>query len=199
MMDNKEYVICDKEDLVAIADAVRAKNGSSDTLAVEELPSAINGIVSAENLDEEIAEQEEKIASQDGLIADIVAALEGKVAGGSGEISFETSTVNVYDLNGLMGCICVSVYRDGQIFSKKYPDPIEDDPYTTSVIIENVIKGSYITIVTDNLRTYNILGATEISFEETYDRPGMCTAIYRIDASNATIGLGDEDETLGGI
>ena len=37
MMDNKEYVICDKEDLVAIADAVRAKNGSSDTLAVEEL------------------------------------------------------------------------------------------------------------------------------------------------------------------
>lgn len=44
-MSNKEYLIYEKEDLVAIADAVRAKTGSSETYLVSELPAAINNIV----------------------------------------------------------------------------------------------------------------------------------------------------------
>lgn len=119
-MDNKQYVICEKDDLIAVADALRAKSGSSDTLRVEELPTVVqrleggglntsdatavaedilldktayaNGkkITGTFSIDEEIAEQEEKIASQDGLIADIVAALEGKAAGGNNEVSMVT-------------------------------------------------------------------------------------------------------------
>lgn len=44
-MSNKEYLIYEKEDLVAVADAVRAKTGSSETYLVSELPAAINNIV----------------------------------------------------------------------------------------------------------------------------------------------------------
>ena len=39
-----EKVICDKADLVAIADAVREKNGSSDTYYVSELAEAVEAI-----------------------------------------------------------------------------------------------------------------------------------------------------------
>lgn len=35
-----EYVLCDKEDLVAIADAVRANSGTSQTFSVSELKEA---------------------------------------------------------------------------------------------------------------------------------------------------------------
>lgn len=44
-MSNKEYLIYEKKDLVAVADAVRAKTGSSETYLVSELPAAINNIV----------------------------------------------------------------------------------------------------------------------------------------------------------
>jgi hypothetical protein len=58
------------------------KDNNTDLQAVLE---TINNLPTAgisENLDEEIATQEEKIASQDELIAGIAAALEGKAAGG---------------------------------------------------------------------------------------------------------------------
>lgn len=45
-MSNKEYVICDKTDLVAVADAIRGKTGSTDDLTVGGLTSAVSGIES---------------------------------------------------------------------------------------------------------------------------------------------------------
>jgi hypothetical protein len=41
---NKEYVICDKTELVAVADAIREKTGSTDDLTVSGLASAVSGI-----------------------------------------------------------------------------------------------------------------------------------------------------------
>lgn len=40
----QEYLICDKQELVAIADAVRVKTGNTDTYTVSELPDAIEAI-----------------------------------------------------------------------------------------------------------------------------------------------------------
>ena len=72
---NKEYVICDKADLVAVADVVREKTGGTDSITVEGLADAVRG--ANVNLDTEITEQEN-------IIDLIQTALEGKAAGGSG-------------------------------------------------------------------------------------------------------------------
>lgn len=58
------------------------RDNNTDLQAVLETINNLPEAGVAENLDEEIATQEEKIASQDELIASIAAALEGKAAGG---------------------------------------------------------------------------------------------------------------------
>jgi hypothetical protein len=40
----QEFLICDKQELIAIADAVREKTGNTDTYTVSELPDAIEAI-----------------------------------------------------------------------------------------------------------------------------------------------------------
>lgn len=40
----QEYLICNKQELIAIADAVREKTGNTDTYTVSELPDAIEAI-----------------------------------------------------------------------------------------------------------------------------------------------------------
>ena len=80
-------VICDKEDIVEIADAVRAKTGSVDTMSLNEIVTSIEGI-KGEDIDAELA-------TQDDLIAQISAALEGKTAGGG-----DLATVTISLCNG---------------------------------------------------------------------------------------------------
>ena len=84
-MSRKEYVICEKSDLVAVADVVREKTGSTDDITVSGLANAVR---SAEvNLDAEITEQEN-------IIDLIQAALEGKAAGDGGVTVPELCTIN---------------------------------------------------------------------------------------------------------
>lgn len=75
-MSNKEYVICDKEELVAIADAVREKSGTSDAMALGDIVTNIGNLGTGDNtidLDAEITEQE-------GLIEQIQTMLDGKAS-----------------------------------------------------------------------------------------------------------------------
>ena len=58
------------------------RDNNTDLQAVLETINNLPEAGVSENLDEEITTQEEKIASQDELIASITAALEGKAAGG---------------------------------------------------------------------------------------------------------------------
>lgn len=67
------------------------KGNNTDLQAVLETINNLPEAGVSENLDEEIATQEEKIASQDELIAGIAAALEGKAAGGGKT----TKTINI--------------------------------------------------------------------------------------------------------
>ena len=136
-------------------------------------------------IDSEVTEQEEKIASQDTLIADIVAALEGKAAGG-GEMNFETSTVEVYDGGEYIVSISASIYKDGHIIG--VTKPLGGYGYTSNETIENVIKGSYITVHSpgDDMTGF-ITGATEISIEDY-------VFTYRIDDNQARIGLASSND-----
>lgn len=67
------------------------RDNNTDLQAVLETINNLPEATVSENLDEEIATQEEKIASQDELIANIAAALEGKAAGGGKT----TRTINI--------------------------------------------------------------------------------------------------------
>lgn len=76
-----------------IANAIRAKTGSTEPIVAEDFPSAIEAIPvgSTIDLDAEVTEQETIAASQDTLVGDIMAALEGKAVGGGKT----TRTINI--------------------------------------------------------------------------------------------------------
>ena len=110
-MNNEIYII-KKDTLMNTANAIREKTGNIDLIKVEDFPSAIEAIEAgvSENLDEEIATQEEKIALQDTLIASIAAALEGKAAGGGSS----SKTINLnWDDDVESTCEIVYLSNDG--------------------------------------------------------------------------------------
>lgn len=76
-----------------IANAIRAKTGSTEPIIAEDFPSAIEAIPvgSTIDLDAEVTEQETIAASQNALVGDIMAALEGKAVGGGKT----TKTINI--------------------------------------------------------------------------------------------------------
>ena len=91
-MNENIRVIADKEDIVAIADAVREKLGSTVEMSLGEIVTNINKIGTVD-LDAEVTAQENIITSQDALIASITSALEGKAAGGSSGVNLVTTTI----------------------------------------------------------------------------------------------------------
>ena len=65
-----------------IADAIREKTGGTDSIVADNFPTAIGEIVPQEDLDTELA-------TQDDLIAQIATALEGKAGAASEDLSAE--------------------------------------------------------------------------------------------------------------
>lgn len=74
-----------------IADAIREKTGGTDSIVADKFPEAISAIDTQEDLDPELA-------TQDDLIAQIAVALEGKTgaSGGSSSVETVTGTINFY-------------------------------------------------------------------------------------------------------
>ena len=114
-----DRVLCDKSDLVEIADAVRSFEGNTGLYRFSELKektknaltqggnsatlladlNAVNGGTEATTVDAAVDNTEAHASSQEALIAQIATALEGKVAGGSGGTSAEACTVTI--VNGM--------------------------------------------------------------------------------------------------
>lgn len=73
-----DYIITERSNIVAIADAVREKNGTTDTLTLGEIVEGINEIEGKTEIPEDYIVDEE-IAAQDELIAQIMTAIESKM------------------------------------------------------------------------------------------------------------------------
>ena len=183
-MDN-EFVVCTKSELVAIADAVRAKSGSSGTLKVSELPQAVSS--TGINLDAEMNAQDAKIASQDTLIANIVSALEGKAAGGGGgENQLQTCTIVLNHRMYAVRDICVysfTVVENGTIQTLT---ALSDRASGLVETIDNVLCGS-----SYMLRTQK--GARDTAVGDLYCDGVVCEALddtYETDVSGSHLAQG---------
>ena len=108
-----EKIICEKQDLVAIADAVRAKNGTTASMTLGQISTSIAGISGGENLDAVLAEQA-------ALITELETALEGKASGGA---SVETCTVTINEIGGSIDSIAYTTIENGQTISKYVDSP----------------------------------------------------------------------------
>lgn len=145
-----------EETLVDIANNIKNKTGISEPINVSDFASVINEI-ELENLDEEIAKQEEKIASQDELIASITAALEGKVAGGSGT-NIETCTVNLIPPSNKTNLKYLGINLNILDNEKIIENNVGGTTFENSngITIENVICGSFIIFDHSMTSNYNI-------------------------------------------
>lgn len=123
-----------------IANAIRAKTGSTEPIIAEDFPSAIEAIPvgSTIDLDEEIATQEEKIASQDELIASIAAALEGKAVGGG-----KTTKTIYIDWSGDEEGICYVEYISNGQYKSVYTDEEDVIEAEGGVVYAEVANGYY--------------------------------------------------------
>ena len=113
-----------------IANAIRAKTGNTEPIIAEDFPSAIEAIPvgSTIDLDAEVTEQETIAASQDILVGDIMAALEGKAAGGgSSEVSMITTTISEEQADW------VSTLTIPELIGAKY-FIIQGNPWTTDMM-----------------------------------------------------------------
>ena len=80
-------VTIDDTNLTNIANAIREKNGSTDTYKPSEMANAINNITTNEDLTNEFNDYETYLNNQDITIENIIRALEGKTAGGGTDTS----------------------------------------------------------------------------------------------------------------
>ena len=105
-----DYIITERSNIVAIADAVREKNGTTETLTLGEIVEGINNIDGKTEIPEDYIVDEE-IAAQDDLIAQIATALEGKSIPGSGSDS-GSSSVETYSgtISDTLGGSALSIY-----------------------------------------------------------------------------------------
>lgn len=79
------FILTEKSNLVAVADAIRSKTGQTGQMTLNQMISSTNNFAGSEDLTSELSEQDE-------LIAEIQTALEGKVAGGEPVLQNKTVT-----------------------------------------------------------------------------------------------------------
>lgn len=94
-----EFIIAEKSQLVDIADAIRTKTETTDTLSLEEMPQMIAGIETGANLEEITVEQATPSisVSSDGLITASATQTEGYVVAGTKSATQQLrSWVNYY-------------------------------------------------------------------------------------------------------
>lgn len=82
-------VTVEDTNLTNIADAIRGKNGTSDTYKPNEMANAISNITTNEDLSTEFDEQNVLLTNQETTLEEIVGALNGKAGSGSSEATID--------------------------------------------------------------------------------------------------------------
>ena len=94
-----------------IADSIRAKTGSAEGIIADNFPEEIAAIDTQEDLDPELA-------TQDDLIAQIAMALEGKTGAGTAtEVTYGTLTLSSSDANSYNFVLPVEARKENVILS----------------------------------------------------------------------------------
>lgn len=179
-----------------IADAIREKNGSTDTIVADNFPSVIAAIDTQEDLDPELADQDAKIAElqellqgkalpsgedlteelaaqseiiaeQDELITQLASALEGKVGAESVEIETATATITIGATLGAQ-IISATVFENKEVSS--FVKKNIGTNYTT-LTIDKIIIGSLIHVkfsVSGAVPSATLSGLEAVYFGENY-------------------------------
>lgn len=128
-----------KNKLSAIGNATREKTGITEQMSLEEIATAINGIVVQEDLTTEMS-------TQDNLIAEIQTALAGKAAGGGEGV--KTCNVQIktspWTQGVFLGVLAYTKLVDGEIEPVHIADYEEVDEF--DIMLENVVCGTVISI-----------------------------------------------------
>ena len=155
--------------LTSLADAVREKTGTSATMTIEEMTSAVRDMSSGENLDTEMA-------TQDNLIEQIQAALVGKAIGG-GSGAFEPCEVTI---------------RAG------VADRAEFTIYGTTVDeLGNPVNHDYISTYSSGTHKFLLAKNSVFLIEVTEDGSGLCTPELVVDDSSESCWLAVNDGYIG--
>ncbi len=130
-------VLVNDTSLSDIADAIREKNGTSETYKPSEMGDAVREISGAEDLSTELTQQ----AS---LITQLETVLAGKAGGGSGGANLETCTVTVsadHATNRFSSIGFTSIDENGKIIAQVATVS------SNTTVVENVLCGSVLACV----------------------------------------------------
>lgn len=166
-----------KEKLSAVGDAIRGKTGKSDLLSLDEMPSEIAAIETGIKTDDATAVASDilngktayvkgakvtgtfsidgELSTQDDLIAQIQAAVDGlpEAGGGNDAISYDTCTVEV-STNNIFSVIYSTIDENGKMTMAW--------SYGNDTHLLTVIRGSYIFVpVISMIPGYSINGDAE--------------------------------------
>ena len=134
-------VVMSKGDLQPLANDIKTLNGLSQS-----------DLVTLNEMEEAVKDANDAIDSQENLIAQISAALEGKTGGGSGGTAVETCTIQAPNTWGDDGTYCATVYKNGIIQAEVgewNPSEINVD------LISNVVCGTCFALSTGSaINTY---------------------------------------------
>lgn len=158
-----------------IADAIREKTGSTESIVADEFPEAIAAIDTQENLDPELS-------TQDDLIAQIAAALEGKT--GASGVDIATSSVTIafeHFSDAIPITVTTTKFENNNIVTSS-------NLFTTfPQVISNVVYNSILTIKADSfMSVWGPEGAASIvhSVDGMY---GETLYVLQIDESEVLI------------
>lgn len=132
-MSENIKVLCERDDLVAVADNLRALTGTTNALTLEQM-ATIKGSGTGENLDEEMSQQNQ-------LLTELETVIDSKAAGGSGGGNVKTCTM-IIESQVIVYSIAVSVLDVSTGDIKAVVVENQEKPYRG--VFENVVCGSVI-------------------------------------------------------
>lgn len=201
-----DKVLCEKQDLVTIANAVREAADITDNFNVPSLVektcevlaeggakllpdlNAVNGGTAATTMTEAVDNAEAHASSQEALIAQIASALEGKAASGGG--GYDVPTCHFSVVNGSI--LCATVFENG-VFS------IAQHNIGEVTSLNNVVNGTVVYVHIDNMINLwqSTLNGCSFAHEASYTEQQETGIVIHSDATIAKCYFANSNGTPG--